>query len=193
MAHEGRQINFGDVDHFVYVRIHCLCADLGYNLKEFIEQSYCILTEIIDEKGVTHFRVLEEQYRKYQDIQESVKYAPRHIEKKHSMVVDGVHEEVHQHLVVIKEENKFPWGLVLGFLLMAMEAEIDKTDAEQRRGGDIHTFVIEEFLEKRTAHEARNPVPTKAAIDFPHRVKKTDKRREFERKTEKYPQKDDED
>jgi hypothetical protein len=193
MPYKTKQINFGEVDHFLYVRILCICADLGYTLKDFVEQSYCLLTETIDEKGTTHFKQLEEQYRRYADIQERVKYAPRNIEKRHPVVVDGIHEEMHQHLVVIKDENKFPWVLVLAFLLLAMEAEIDKKDDEDRREGEVRTFVVEEFLERRTAHEARNPVPSKVRIDYPYHVEKTDKRREFERKIKRYPERDTED
>ena len=32
-------INFGEIDHFLYVRINCMCADLSYDYKEFIEQA----------------------------------------------------------------------------------------------------------------------------------------------------------
>jgi hypothetical protein len=193
MPYKTKQINFGEVDHFLYVRINCICADLDYNFKDFVEQSYCILTELIDEKGVTHFKVLIEQYEKYREYREKTRYAPRMIDKKHAFVVDGIHEEIHEHLLVIKDENRFPWSVLLAILLMALEYEIDKKDRTDWKEGEIHTFVVDEFMERQTAHKARNPVPRKARIDYPYQVDKTDKRREFEAKIEKYPERADED
>jgi hypothetical protein len=190
MPYKIKQINFGEIDHFLYVRINCLCADLGYNSKEFVEQAYCILTELIDEKGVTHFKVLAEQYKKYADYREMTRYAPRMKEKRHAFVVDGIHEEIHEHLVVIKDENKFSWGVLLSILLMVLELDLDKQDKEKWKDGDVKRFVVEEFLERRFAHGAHLSAPVLTQVDGPHRIDKTKKARAYEKAKGLYPEGD---
>jgi hypothetical protein len=191
MPYETKQINFGGIDHFLYVRINCLCADLGYSLKDFIEQAYCLLTELIDEKGKTHFTVLQEEYQKYEAYRERTRYAPRMSQEKHATVVDGIHEEMYKHLVVIKDENKFPWVVVLRVLLMVMELEIDKQDQKDSKERELKKFVIDQFIEKRTKHAALSGPSIPTQIDTPHSIDKTKKARVYEESVGIYPEGED--
>jgi hypothetical protein len=188
MPYETKQINFGGIAHFLYVRINCLCADLGYNYKDFIEQSYCILTELIDEKGVTHFKVLQEQYKKYEDYRDVARYAPRNSPQKHAFVVDDIHEEIYQDLVVIKDEHDFSWAILLSILLMVMELEIDKQDKEAWKNGEIRKLVVGEFIARRTSHDARSKAPIASRVDTPHQIEKTKKRSKYEKADGRYPE-----
>ena len=114
-----KDINFGDIDHFLYVRISSVCADLGYTAKDLIEQAYFLLVDLITEEGETQFYVLADQYNEYAKYRAMTRYAPRMIKKKHAFVVGGVHEEIHRHLDEIKKENNFSWIDILRILLKA--------------------------------------------------------------------------
>ena len=72
MTAETRDINFGSVDHFLYVRLNCVCVDLGYSLKELVHQAYYLVVDLIDEEGRTHFSVLRRQFEDYADYRLSV-------------------------------------------------------------------------------------------------------------------------
>ena len=130
MKTKSKSINFGKVDHFLYVRLMCLSADLGLPLRELIQYGYYLLVELITEDGQSQFEVLYKNYKKYSDLQEKVRYAPRKKGSKHSIVVKNVHEEVYQHLVVIRKEKNYAWGMLLYVLLMAIEQELDKDKEE---------------------------------------------------------------
>jgi len=170
----SKDINFGTIDHFLYVRINCICSDLGFSTKEFIEDAYYFIVSYIDEVGITHFEMLLQQYEKYQDYREYTRYAPRMTNQTHAFVVQGVHEEVHQHLLVIKEENGFKWLQVLQILLMTIETELDRIDAEEYKEKSLGDVVREILSDIRYE-------PVKGFS-----VDKTEKRRKYERETQKY-------
>ena len=128
MKENIKGINFGHIDHFLYVRILCVCTDLGITTTQFVDHGYFILYDLITEKGVTQFNVLQDNYLKYSDIHEKVRYVPRMEGRTHQFVVQGIHEEIHKHLIVIKRENGFRWRILLQILLMALEHELDKED-----------------------------------------------------------------
>jgi hypothetical protein len=172
-----KAINFGEIDHFLYVRINCVGADLGYNFKEFIENSYYPLVDLIDEKGVTHFSVLREEYKKYADYREKTRYAPRMTKEKHKLVVSDIHEEVHKRLEIIKKENDFLWINILQILLMVMELEMDKEDHESWKRGEIKETITEEFSDERPSAE-----------DESYRVHTKKKEREYYRKRGIFPE-----
>jgi hypothetical protein len=185
-----KDINFGEIDHFLYVRISSVCADLGYTVKDLIEQAYFLLVDLITEEGETQFTLLAEKYNEYADYREMTRYAPRMIQKKHAFVVSGLHEEIHKHLTIIKDEHNFPWVLILRVLLMAIETDLDKRDAEAWKDGEIKKLTMEEFRARRTSHDAQSPVPTKAPEPGTYQVDKTKKRRKYEEKAAVYPQKE---
>ena len=65
MSENKRSINFGQIDHYYYVRLMSLCADFGFSMKDFIEEACCLFFDIVDEKGVSHFEYLGDEYRKF--------------------------------------------------------------------------------------------------------------------------------
>lgn len=119
--------------------------------------------------------MLLEQYEKYKDYLEHIRYAPRMTNQKHVFVVKGVHEEIHQHLSVIKEENEFTWTQVLQILLMTMETELDRIDAEEYKERSLGDVVRKIFPDKR--FDTRNGWFS---------VHKTKLRREYDKETQKY-------
>jgi hypothetical protein len=183
-----RDINFGEIDHFLYVRINCVCADLGLGLKDFIEQAYYLLVDLIDPKGVTHYEMLQEEYEKYAAFRERARYAPRKSKEKHAIVIRGIHEEVHEHLACIKDEMKWPWINILKVLLMSLEAEIDRMDAEAWEDGQVKGFVAKQF--KATAKKD-DLLPRLGALDYEegsYQIDKTKKRRMYEKAKGLYPE-----
>ena len=50
MGNNTKSINFGEIGHLLYVRIMSLCADLGYRIKDFIEEGCCLFFDIVDPK-----------------------------------------------------------------------------------------------------------------------------------------------
>jgi len=190
MQRKTYDINFGSIDHFLYVRLNCICADLGFNFKEFIEQSYCHVLELIDKNGITHFEYLQATYKDYKDFREHTRYAPRMIEKKHSFVVGDISGAVYEHLMVIKKEHNFPWINILTILVMAMQLEMDKQDEAGWRDGEIKTFVIEEFMARRTSHAAHSQPATPSLEDGSYQIDKTRKRREYEKRAGIYPERE---
>jgi len=189
MKLKNKGINFGSIEHFLFVRINCLCTDLGYSFKEFIEQAYCFLVELIDEDGITHFEILKQQYKDYSAYRAKTRYAPRMIEKKHLFNVANIHEEVHEHLSQIKKENRFSWIDILVALYMVVEVELDKMDERAWRDGEIRKFVIEEFLERRTAYLAQSQRSKLNFEDESYQIKKSTERRAWEAEANVYPQK----
>jgi predicted CopG family antitoxin len=184
---EHKHINFGKIDHFLYVRINCVCADLGYTIRDLVEQAYFLLTELITEQGVTQLWLLKEEYEKYSDYREKSRYSPRMLKKSHPLVVQGIHEEIYDHLVVIKEENSFSWIVILRILLMVMEANLDKIDAEIWKKVERREAIIQEFRERRTANLARSPASRLEDADG-YTIEKTKKRYKYERSINKYPE-----
>jgi hypothetical protein len=128
MGEQVRSINFGEIDHFLYVRIHCVCADLGLTTKEFIEQAREHVRELIDQRGITHFHLLKNKYDELESYRRHTRYAPRMTDLKHAFVVGGISRDAYDHLVVMRKENGFPWIILLQMLLMMMEFVIDRED-----------------------------------------------------------------
>jgi tRNA(Ser,Leu) C12 N-acetylase TAN1 len=183
----AKDINFGNIDHFLYVRIQCVCADLGLAAKDFIEQAYFLLVKLITEDGVTQFSVLQDEYEEYEDYRNRSRYSPRMTKEKHSFVVSGIHAEIHEHLVVIKKENNFPWIVMLRILLMVVEANLDKLDAEIWKEAERREAVMEEFRERRTVKSARSG-PRNLEYEDGFKIDKTKKRRAYEKAAHKYPE-----
>jgi hypothetical protein len=177
-----RDINFGEIDHFLYVRINCVCADLGFDLKDFIEQSYYLLVDLIDPEGVTHYEQLQEEYKKYADFRDRARYAPRKSKEKHAIVIRGIHEEIHEHLACIKEEMKWAWIDILNVLLISFEAEIDMIDAEAWKDGELKELVKEEFDTRSKRYVAHSQAGYPNYEDEAYQIDKTVKRRKYERK-----------
>jgi len=130
-----KSINFGEIDHFLYVRINCLCADLGLSFQQFIEEGYVQIVTFIDEEGITHFEMLRDEWENYAAFRSQTRFAPRMKDIKHAMNVNGIHEEVYAHLRVIKEENNFTWVSLLQSLLLVVEYYLDKEDQQLLQDG----------------------------------------------------------
>jgi len=190
MSRDTEMINFGEIDHFLYVRLHCMCADLDLSVQEFIEEAYQLVTQIIDEKGVTHFSQLAQEYKDYAEYRDMTRYAPRMIEKSHPLVVSGIRCGIRDHLAVIKDENNFPWIVVLRVLLMAMQNEMDKQDRAEWKEGEVKEFVREEFKSRSTVHLTREQPPTHQLEPGTYGIDKTKKRREYEKEAGIYPERE---
>lgn len=130
-----KSINFGEIDHFLYVRINCLCADLGLSFQQFIEEGYVQIATFIDEEGFTHFEMLRDEWDNYAAFRNQTRFAPRMKDIKHAMNVNGIHEEVYAHLRVIKKENDFTWVSLLQSLLLVVEYYLDKEDEQVLQAG----------------------------------------------------------
>jgi hypothetical protein len=176
MALKNKNINFGKIDHFLFVRINCVCTDLGLTTKEFIENSYFSLVKHIDKYGETHFKVVQDRYKEYADFREHTRYAPRIREQEHSFGVQGVHEEIHKHLVVIKDENDFGWRDLLIILLMTLEAELDMIDAEEYHANTLTETVEKIFSDNKKFFFEEDSFG----------LEKTDLRRDWEKENQKY-------
>ena len=123
-----KSINFGEIDHFLYVRISSVCADLGYAAREFIEEACCLFFDLVNDKGITQFQLLSDEYQKYKETRERTAYLPRMSDKKHAIVVNGIHEDIYEYLNCVRLENKMPWINLLRILLMLTELSMSKVD-----------------------------------------------------------------
>lgn len=123
-----KSINFGKIDHFLYVRICCLCADLGFTFQKFIEEGRRLIRNFIDEEGITHFQKLKEEWGKYESFRKQTRFAPRMKNERHSMNVNDIDEEVFDHLQIIKQENDLNWIMLLRSLVLVVEYHLDKVD-----------------------------------------------------------------
>jgi hypothetical protein len=174
-------INFGEVDHFLYVRISSICADLGYVAREFIEEACCLFFDLVDEKGMTQFQLLSDEYQKYKEIRERTAYLPRMSEKKHAIVVNGIHEDIYEYLNCVRLENRMPWINLLKILLMLTELEMNKVDEKTWKAW------LEEEDNKMIKDDFSNLI---SVLEGPHgfQIKKTRKRREFQKDLSIYPE-----
>jgi len=94
--------------------------------------------------------------------------------ERHPFVVGDISGEIHDHLVVIKEENNFPWINILRVLLMVMELEMDKMDEEAQKQGlayEDHVMIANLFKDIRPEYDPES-----------YQIEKTRKRREYEKK-----------
>ena len=112
----------------MFVRLSCLCADLGFTFQQFIEEAYFLLVKLITEDGVTQIMLMKDQYKQYEEKREKTRYAPRMSRRSHSVNVKGVHPEVYEHLDCIKKDRSYSWIVILQVLLMTMELFLDKLD-----------------------------------------------------------------
>ena len=128
MSSNGKGINFGEIDHFLYVRISSICADLGYSFKEFIEEACELFFGLVDDHCVSRFDILQDEYQKYKEVKEKYRYLPRMSEEKHPMVVGGIHDEIYDYLDCVKQERGFTWKTFLNIFVMLTELETNKYD-----------------------------------------------------------------
>jgi len=157
-----------------------VCADLGFSTRDFIEQAYFLFTKLIDEKGVSHFEILQNEYQEYKEMREKNRYLPRMSEEKHAFVVTKIHEEVWEHLDCIKDENHFKWIALLRILLMIQELEMNKIDQkawEEWLDAEDKKMVKEAFAELKFDLE-----------DGGYSIDKTELRRKYERSAAIYPE-----
>jgi hypothetical protein len=188
MNRRTKTINFGDIDHFLYVRIRCLCADLDYkNVRDFIEYAYYLLVELITEDGETQFWVLQDQYKEFQSFREKTRYAPRATELTHPFVVSHIHEEIYDHLVVIRKEHKFPWYVILRILYMVMQSKLDADDERIWKDIDRKQAIIDEFLSKKSSYAANSMKGQPNFEEESYQIKKTKKRYQYESEASVYP------
>jgi len=155
MAKITKSINFGEIGHLLYVRIMSLCADLGYAAKDFIFDGCCLFFDIVDDKGVSHFEIVEDDYRRFvEDIQKNKPIA--RMNQKHALVVKDIQDEICDYLNCVKNENNMRWVQLLGILLMLVEIDRDRTDeealAEWARENEKQ-FLIEELNDIRFGFE----------------------------------------
>ena len=181
MMAETKSINFGQINHFLYVRINSVCADLGYNFKQFIEQAYYLLVDLITEEGETQLDLLAQKYIEYADIRKKTQYAPRMSDEKHNFVVGDIHGEVHEHLDCIKEERGFPWIVILEILLMVIEIEIDKEN--QRSIREMEKIEDVEII-RETFSDLRFDYNPGFSVDKKESQKKYERRQEDSYKSE---------
>jgi hypothetical protein len=127
MSSTGKSINFGEIDHFLYVRISSVCADLGFTNKDFIEEACELFFSLVDERCVSRFDILQEEYQKYKEFREKSRYLPRMNEKKHAFVV-GIHDEIYEYLDCVRHERGFSWKVFLSIFLMLVELKMNKYD-----------------------------------------------------------------
>ena len=128
MSSNKKSINFGEIDHFLYVRICSICADLGFTNKDFIEEACELFFSLVDDHCVSRFDILQEEYQKYKEIKESTKYLPRMREEKHAVVVGGIHDEIYEYLDCVRQERGFTWKTFLNIFVMLTELETNKYD-----------------------------------------------------------------
>jgi hypothetical protein len=174
MAEELKGINFGEIDHFLYVKINSVCVDLGYSVSEFIEEACDQFFRLVDEQGITRFLMLAEERQRYREAQEKTAYLPRMQDQKHAFVVK-VREEVHEYLNCVRHENKLTWGAMLNILYMLIELKMNKEDDKEWKdwlAKKDNELISKAFSDLRLASEDYN----KSRID------KTDLRRAYEKK-----------
>ena len=171
MGNNTKSINFGEIGHLLYVRIMSLCADLGYRVKDLLQEGCCLFFDIVDEKGVSHFKVVENEYRRFFEVIQESEPIPR-MSQKHALVVKDIHDEIYEYLNCVKNEQNMNWIGFLGILLMLVEIDRDKTDQQALKEWaerEDKQFLIEELNDIRFGFEAG------------FKIDKTRKLREFER------------
>jgi hypothetical protein len=171
MGNNTKSINFGEVGHFLYVRIMSLCADLGYRIKDLIEEGCCLFFDIVDHKGVSNFEIIEGEYRRFVKAIQKNKPIPR-MTLKHALVVKDIQDEICEYLNCVKNERGMNWVGLLGILLMLVEIDRKKTDEQALKEWsekEETNFLIDEFNDIRFGFEAG------------FKIDKTRKSREFER------------
>jgi hypothetical protein len=174
-------INFGEVDHYLYVRIVSVCADLGLVAREFIEEACCLFFDLVDENGMTQFQLLTDEYQKYKEIRERTAYLPRMSEKKHAIVVNGIHEDIYEYFNCVRLENKMPWINLLRILLMLTELSMNKVDEKAWK----------EWLEeedRKLIKESCSELLFSIENVKGFQIDKTRKRREYQKEHGIYPQ-----
>ena len=178
MAKITKSINFGEIDHLLYIRITSLCADLGYATKDFILEGCCSFFGIVDEKGVSDLKKTYDAYKRFQEDSQKSKIIPR-MNKKHALVVNGIEEEVVDYLNCVKKENNLQWVWLLGILLMLVETDRDKMDKQalaKWAERENEMFIIGELSNNKVAYEEGS-----------YQIYKTRLRREYEEKAGIYP------
>jgi hypothetical protein len=176
-----KSINFGEIDHFLYVRINSICADLGFPVREFIEEACCLFFDLVDDKGITQFQLLSEEYQKYKEIREKAAYLPRMSDKKHAIVVNGIHEDIYEYLNCVRLENSMPWINMLKTLLMLTELEMNKVDEKAWKAWleeEDNKMIKDDFARLQSAIEGSGGF----------QIKKTRKRREYQEDLSIYPE-----
>jgi hypothetical protein len=171
MGNNTKSINFGEIGHLLYVRIMSLCADLGYRVKDLIEEGCCLFFDIVDHKGVSHFEIVEGEYRRFVEAIQKSKPIPR-MNQKHALVVKDIQDEIYEYLNCVKNEQNMNWIQFLGILLMLVEINRKKTDEqalEEWSKKEDTKFLIDEFNDIRFVFEEG------------FRIDKTRKLRDFER------------
>jgi hypothetical protein len=173
-------INFGEIDHFLYVRINAVCADLGYSTGEFIEEACNLFFDLVDEAGITKFMLLAEERQKYCEAREKTAYLPRMKDQKHAFVVK-LREEILDYLNCVRHENKISWGALLNILYMLVELKINKEDDK-----DWREWLAKQDREliAKAFSELKLMIDDRAGFD----IEKTDKRRQYEKKAAIYPE-----
>ena len=127
MSSNEKSINFGEIGHFLYVRIRSVCADLGYSNKEFIEEACELFFNLVDDElCVSRFDILQGEYQNFKEIRAKSIYLPRMNEKKHAFVVGGIYDEIYDYLDCVKNEQGFTWKVFLRIFLMLTELEMNK-------------------------------------------------------------------
>ena len=80
-------------------------------------------------KGVSHFEIVEDEYRRFIEAIQKSKPIPR-MTQKHALVVKDIHDEICEYLNCVRDENNMSWTQLLGILLMLVEIERKKTDEQ---------------------------------------------------------------
>ena len=99
------------------------------------------------------------------------------VDQRHPIVINGIHEEVYKHLVVMKNENSFTWSFLLSLLLMAVEMEIDRGDKSAWLQGVNAETIHEDLSDMRLENEAGG-----------FQIDKTKKRRKYGTAVIMYPE-----
>lgn len=155
MSNNTKSINFGEIGHLLYVRIMSLCADLGYRIKDLIEEGCCLFFDIVDDKGVSNFKVVEDEYRRFVEAIQKSKPIQRMAEK-HALVVKDIQDEICEYLNCVKNEQNMKWVQLLGILLMLVEIDRKKTDEQALKEWskkEETNFLIDELNDIRFGFE----------------------------------------
>lgn len=170
MSNNTKSINFGEIGHLLYIRIMSLCADLGLSVKNLIQTGCCLFFDIVDDKGVSHYEIVENEYRRFLKAVQTSEPISR-MSKKHALVVKDIHDEIYEYLNCVKNELNIKWIGFLYILLMLVEIDRDKTDQQALKEWaekEDKQFLIEELNDIRFGFEKG------------FKVDKTKKLREFE-------------
>lgn len=151
MVDYADSINFGEIDHFLYVRIMSLCADLGFTTKEFIEEGCGLFFGIVDLDGISRFEIIEKEYKLFLEENRKKELIPR-MKEMHPFVVKGIKGEISEYLKCVKVERHFMWDWMLRILLMLVEIDRNKIDApalEAWAEKENRQFIMNEFKDIR--------------------------------------------